>query len=263
MFATWRCRNFRAWCPAGRSCSSSDRVNSPKDFFLEGSNDDDLGTVTAQQQRQQQQQAIDLIRLRNSVWITALVTAERRQQRLIQACKIRDLYHSIRQNISAMFNRQFLSTDQHWQRLKQSIPYMYIIEFYSFLKNLNNLLPFYYSFSSENPSLTPRSAAPCQSTKSTKLIQHLKSSYYQETKRPTKNQNKKSLQFTELLPIQDKNKLSGLKNWVEPHERQSSAIHYYEDDHGCFVLFFLILFFLPKKLATESRWSSTSKERIE
>jgi len=98
MFATWRCRNFRAWCPAGRSCSSSDRVNSPKDFFLEGSNDDDLGTVTAQQQRQQQQQqAIDLIRLRNSVWITALVTAERRQQRLIQACKIRDLYHSIQQ----------------------------------------------------------------------------------------------------------------------------------------------------------------------
>lgn len=66
---------------------------------MEGSNNDDLGTVTAQQQRQQQeqQQAIDLIRLRDSVCITALATAERRQQRLIQACNIRDLYHSIQQ----------------------------------------------------------------------------------------------------------------------------------------------------------------------
>jgi hypothetical protein len=34
---------------------------------LEGSNNDDLGTVTAQQQQQQQEQAIDLIRLRDSV----------------------------------------------------------------------------------------------------------------------------------------------------------------------------------------------------
>ncbi len=260
MFATWRCRNSRAWCPAGRSCSSSDRVNSPKDFFLEGSNDDDLGTVTAQQQRQQQQRAIDLIRLRDSVWITALATAERRQQRLIQACKIRDLYHSIQQtsprcSIDNSLNRSALAEIE-------AIDSIHVHHWILFLLEKSEQSSSVLLLILTNPSLTPRSA-PCQSSKSTELIQHLKSSYYQETKRPTKNQNKKSLQFTKLLPIQDKNKLSGLKNWVEPHERQSSAIHYYEDDHGCFVLFFLILFFLPKKLATESRWSSTSKERIE
>jgi hypothetical protein len=135
---------------------------------LEGSNNDGLGTVTAQrkrqQQLQQQEQAIDLVRLRDSVWITALVTAESRQQRLlIQACKIRDLYHSIQQTSPRCSTDNSLNRSALSEIEAKSIPYMYVIEFLFLLEKSEQsssviLLLFLIAESIAHPS--PRGSQP-------------------------------------------------------------------------------------------------------
>lgn len=135
---------------------------------------------------------------------------------------------------------------------------MYIIEFYSFLINLNNLLPFYYSFSSENPSLTPGRplvrALQINKTHTTTKNSHITKKPKDQQKKKTKT--KRVFSLLNFFPYKTKTKYLVSKielNRTNGNHRQSSAIHYYEDDYGCFVLFFSNIYFSPKKLATESR----------
>jgi hypothetical protein len=201
---------------------------------LEGSNNDDLGTVTAQQQQQQQEQAIDLIRLRDSVseslhWSPpkddnkdCWFKLARWEIYIIQFSKhLRDVQQIIR------------STDQHFQRKIDSIhvhPWiLFLLE--KSEQSSSVLLLFLIVESIAHPPGVDSPLSELQINKTHTTTK--KFSYYQETKKTNKNQKTKTVfSLLNFFPYKTKKKTNYLVSkkiklsWTTRTGNPSSAIHY-------------------------------------